>query len=384
MLRALTYKPSPIGLDIGYDSIKMLQLDAVGKAITVVAAARWAFPDNVRDDEVLRRRSAVDAVGELLKTGSFKGRRVVTCLSHEQMIIKQIRLPHMPPEEMQRAVLPEACERFGFDVQPELLHHVIAGEVHQGSEKRDEVILLGVRSETVEDHLQMLTEMRLVPVALDAEPACLFRSFDRFLQRGEDSKKITVLVDIGASTSRILFGRGRQVKFIKSIAIGGRRLDEAVAKQLNLEVSEGAALRRQVMRHGCDGGEDAIKAASGEQVYHALYDAVRPGVEELARELSLCLRYCAVTFRGCKPEDMILLGGEAYDPCLRELISEYTSIPCRIGRPLQGLDLSQVELGSDHRGPLCEWAVASGLALRDLFAGSKGREGSNGRHRLSA
>ncbi len=39
MLRTLLHRPGPIALDIGQQSIKMLQLDAVGKAVSAVAAA---------------------------------------------------------------------------------------------------------------------------------------------------------------------------------------------------------------------------------------------------------------------------------------------------------------------------------------------------------
>jgi type IV pilus assembly protein PilM len=384
MFEKWTHRPGPIGLDIGCDCIKMLQLDTVGKAVSAVAAAHWRFPDNVGIDAALRRRFAVDAVGQMLVDGGFRGRSVVTCLNSEEMIVKQIRLPHMTAEDLKSAVQWEANERFGFKVDPDLLHYVVAGEVRQGSESRDEVILLGARGETVDEHVRMLAEMRLAPVCVDAEPACLFRPFERHLRRQGDLDKVTLLVDVGASSTRVLFGRGRQVKFIKSIPLGGRKLTQAVAAALGLEFDQAWQVRRQIMREGRDGGAAAVRAAGGEDAYRAVHEAQRPVVEELSREISMCLRYCSVTFRGDRWEAAKLVGGEAYDPCLREMLSEGANVRVELGLPLAGVDVAQVDLGADHRGPMCEWAVAAGLAMRHLFAQTESREKDNAAHRLSA
>lgn len=385
MLRTLTHRPGPIGLDIGQHGIKMLQLDTVGKAISAVGAARYTFPAEAADDPALRRRLAVEAVTNMLVSGSFRGRRVVTCLRCNELSIKQVRMPRMSPTELQSAVVWEANERFDFHVDPDLLHYLVAGKVHEEGDARSEIILLGAREEVVDEHLKMLTEMGLYPVCLDAEPACLFRSFERFLRRQADTKTVTMLAEVGASGTRVLFGCGRQLKFIKAVPIGGRKLDEAVADALNLPYGQAAELRTRIMREGREGGQAAIQAAGGKDVYRAVHDAVRPIVGELVREINLCLRYCAVTFRGDRPKRVVLAGGEAYDPCLRELIDGQMNLPCELGLPLQGIDVSQVDLGGDHRGPSCEWVVAAGLALRALFTDSRSREKSkHGQHRLSA
>jgi hypothetical protein len=47
-----------------------------------------------------------------------------------------------------------------------------------------------------------------------------------------------------------------------------------------------------------------------------VFDATRSTMEELGREIGLCLRYYSVTFRGQRPNKLRLLGGEAADPML--------------------------------------------------------------------
>jgi type IV pilus assembly protein PilM len=324
----------------------------------------------------MRRHLASQAVRELLGKGGFKGRRVVTCLGSGDLSIKQVRLPRMPDHELRSAVQWEAQERFGFPVSPDQVNYLVAGEVRQGTESRDEIILLGVRAEQVDQHLAFLDEMNLVPEAIDAEPVCLFRALSRQLPCGEG--EVWVLADVGYSATRGLIARGTELAFIKNIETGGRHLVQAVAEKLNLSTDEVSQLRQHLGAY--DGGESDGRSKTDQSVR----DALRGVVEGLVREIGLCLRYYAVTFRGVKPGRIVQSGWEARDPHLREMLAESLNIPCQIGHPLGGIDCSRVDLGPDPTGSHSGWAVAAGLALRGVQAGSNVREHTDEPDRLSA
>jgi len=380
MLRALTRKTPPIGLDISTDGVRMMQLDAIGKAVSAIAAGHKPLPAAAADDPQGFREHVVKAVKDLLAERGFRGRRVVTCLGGGDIDIKQARLPRIAPRERASAIQWEANERFEFEVKPELLHHFVGGEVRAANEIRDEIIMLAAPEPKVDAHLDILDAIDLYPVAVDAEPACVFRPFERFLRRGADVEKVSVVVDIRPTNSWVIFAKGRNISFLKSVDVGNDHFSRAVAEQLSIDYAEAVGLRRQLLQ---DIGSP-IDVAGGEQIRMALRDAIRPVAEELAREISLCLRYCAVTFRGIRPERVTLVGPGAADPYVQELLGESINLECEIGRPLRGIDLSQVELGEDHRGPLCEWSVVAGLALRDLLANQDRRERKNEPDRLPA
>jgi Tfp pilus assembly PilM family ATPase len=100
------------------------------------------------------------------------------------------------------------------------------------------------------------------------------------------------------------------------------------------------------------------------RVDRAMYDAVRPLMGDLAHEVSLCLRYYSVTFRGAKPEGCVLSGGEASEPKLVEAFKESLRIACDVGRPLDGVRTEGLGAGTAVRGTGAEWGVAMGLSLR--------------------
>ncbi len=385
-----SHKRSPIAIDIGADSIKMLQMHRVGGVVGVCACGRWRFPQSAPAEPAQRREMIVSAVREMLRNGGFRGRRVSTVLRCDELGIKNVRLPHMPETELAEAVRWEARERFGFEVGADQLAYINAGEIRAGGEIRDEIVLLAVAPETLQGHLDLLDELKLAPEHVDAEPVALFRTFERFLRRRVDEQAVTVLVDMGLLATRVIVARGRQIVFIKSIDIGGKNFNEAVSKRLNLSVEEARDLRLRSMfetstPEGTPESEpDAAPTDRAESVSYAIRDAIRSEAEALGREIGLCLRYCSVTFRGLRPDRITLVGGEAYDPAARELLSENLQMECRLGQPLKNVDVSGADLGSDRRGMLSEWAVCTGLALRYVDVANDMQEGDHGEHRLSA
>ena len=340
------------------------------------AAERWHFPAPGDQDPVQRKELAIAAINDMLKRGRFKGRRVVSCLRCDELSIKNVRLPRMQPEELKQAILYEARDRFGFEVAADQLSCLNAGQIRQGSEVRDELILLAVSREVIESHLDLLRQVSLVPEAIDAEPVALFRGFERYLRRHADEEAVTVVLDIGHSATRVIVSRGRQVVFIKSIDIGGRKFTGAVAAQLNLTYPEARDLRLRKMREyeqsaAADGAEPQGEGARNRSdLEWSMHDAIRGEVETLAREVALCLRYCSVTFRGLRPRQITLSGGETYDRTLVDLLTGQLGTPAAVGEPLRGVDISGVDLGANRRATVTEWALCAGLAFRDMMTES--------------
>src|SRR4030042_1007768 len=129
----------PIGLDIGHNSIKMIQLAINGGRISILAA------DKVR-----------------VEAGMDGGE--------------------------------EAGRRFGLDPKEDIINYLVAGNVQNGDEIKNELILFATSDEAIRNHIAMLEEAQLRPVAIDTIPCALFRSFERSRRREEDREQTIVFV----------------------------------------------------------------------------------------------------------------------------------------------------------------------------------------------
>jgi type IV pilus assembly protein PilM len=361
MLRLTRSHLQPIGLDIGCDSIKMMQVETVGQTLSVFAAARQPVPPAAREKPELRIPMCVDVIRQMFRQGKFSGRRVVASLPREALHVKNLRMPLIPQHELMAAVKFEAKNIFPFDTDKAHIQIIPAGEVRQGIDVRQEVIVLAVTHDDVNGFLEQMHRCGAVVESIDIEGAALYRSQERFIRRREDEQDVHVLVDVGFRRTQVVIGRGREISFLKGIDIGSQQFHEAVSRRLGITMDEARGLRRRLIEAAPgSANQELVKT---DPVRQAVFDAIRSTMEELSREIALCLRYYSVTFRGQRPSKVKLVGGEAADPLLLGVLGAGLSIPVEAHRSLFSVDTSRME-ASDRIGYMCEWAQAFGLGLK--------------------
>jgi type IV pilus assembly protein PilM len=385
MIRLTRTQLHPIGLDIGYDAVRMVQLEVLGRDTT--AAVRAATRESFRDDDVRettesRLAAAREAVGRMLSAAPFRGRRVVVALPSEMVHVKNYRLPPMPLPEIDSAARLEARNLFEFEPDDAHVQCLPAGEVRHGNDVLQEVIVLAVRNEDVDRYVEQIHACGLTVDSVDVEACALFRSIERFIRRREDEQEVHVLASVGLHATQIMIGRGREISFLKTIDIGSMRFHQAIATKLGISLGEARALRRRLLEgpEAPEGGasaevpQQAPSTSQRDPVRQAVFDAMRSAMEQLARELSLCVRYQSVTFRGHRPTRVRLLGPEANDPHLQTILHSVLNIRVEAGRPLFNVDASRMR-EQDRRGTASEWATALGLALKRTTGRFAARDG---------
>jgi type IV pilus assembly protein PilM len=371
MISLFKPKTTPIGLDLGSGSVKLLQLDASGTA--VISAGKYDLPVDLPSDGPERRAELIEGCRKLIEATQPQGRDVVVGLTDASVQYKNIRMPRMPVEELKQAIQWEANDRFPTESQPVAIQHLCAGEIRLGEETKQEILLMGVSQHVVDAQLEVVTACGLRAMAIETTPLSLARGMSRLYRREADGQAVHVVVDIGRKGSKVVILRGSTVTFYKRLDIGGLNLNRAVAEHLKITPQDAAALRRsQAEAPKAEEGSDPrlFGGTRRENVERAMFESTRPLAQELAKEIGLCLRYHAVTFRGSRPETIHLCGGEASDTNLSQVIHEQLELPVKIAQPLDGLDLSAPHLSIERRGSLGEWAVVAGLAQRGLVAAS--------------
>jgi len=361
-VRVKRVKAGPIGLDIGASSIKMLQLADGGGGPCVLASVQHDLPSPGSNDAD-PNAAIKQIVAAALRNHPFKGRDVVTAFGSGEFQLKSIRLPRMPADELASAVEFEAQDRFDFGGEPTQIRHLPVGEVRQSGELKEEVVVFVASDERVAERIELLESLKLRPVAIDAAPCAAARSFVRFLRRAEDASSVNVFVDIGLRGASIIVTRGAEISFLKMMDVGGSLFNEAVAKALGVSKEEAADLRVRIMREGA-GRRATDRSTIPEEIKAAAADAVRSYIERLSRDVQMCMRYFAVTFRGQRPESLTIVGGEAHEPTLTTILSEAIDVPCMIGHPMRGIGRLGAIGDRNRRTFQPAWAVVCGLALR--------------------
>ncbi|NQT38748.1 MAG: pilus assembly protein PilM [Planctomycetes bacterium] len=339
----------PLGVDIGSDAIKLVQFNA--DRSRVLEAAHWKLTTAGDATQEERDAQIVQALGRLRRERRFRGRHAVFCLGAGDLFVQNIRVPPADSQMLPGIVRSEAAGRIPFDVDEAEIRFLDAADVRQGDVLRREVVLLACRRRAIERLLSIARETGLIPLALDVEPAALLRCYARQFRRDEDQRQRIALINLGASATSVTIAEGAEARFVKYVDFSGRQLDRAVAERLRMPSPEAASLRR----HNGDRRADQRDP----EITRSIVEAVRPLADRLAHELSMCIRYFSVTFRGDPVAKLVFGGGEA-SPSMIELLANRLDMPCELGNPMRSFDNQTLP------GQAGQWDVAAGLALRNF------------------
>lgn len=353
-----------VGIDFGTRSIKLLQLREHGRGLRVVGAGRV----DIRADHGNGLQAALtEQLRGAFSAGGFTGRRCVVSLPRADVRVHAVRLPKMPDDELQQAAVWEASERFGFDRSAMEVDVIRTGAELQGSENRDEVLLIAASHDAINAWVEPLMGAGLRPVAIETHFTALARAFSQPSMEASIHRQVRVVVDVGASGSTVMILRGDQIALCKPITVGGEHFDRAVAEHLQMNVDAARELR--AARICSATGQPGALPTADPAIERAEYDAVRPLLGSFAKEVTLCVRYYGVTFRGHPPDQLILTGGDGLEPRLGDTLEAQCKIPVTYddqASPVAGL-LGQVESAMNGPpGPAAWWSVSAGLSLRGL------------------
>jgi type IV pilus assembly protein PilM len=351
MLTLTKKRVLPIGLYLGPRTATLVQLTGGPGHLQVHAMAQGELPVNETAPLEQQDRDVAAAVRKLIADHKFRGRLVVSCLGSQELFVQNVRVPKLPPGELEKVVRWEAEERLPYPVAEAELRHLLAGEVRQDANLKQEVILLACHQGVIKRHIALLELAGPVPTAIDVEPCALMRclaSADALA--AADSRR--AYIHFGDKSTTVIFAEGEQILFLKFISGGSYHLDLAVARNLNIPLREAAKMRSVV--------NAAPALDKNDEVHRSIIEAVRGPLETTCGEVELCLRYHKVTFRG-KPIEKIVVTGDEACPWLEAYLTSRFGTPCEIGKSFTRL---QGPIPASQRGRPGVWATAMGLALK--------------------
>lgn len=345
-------RQQPIGLHLGPRTVRLVQLNARGEGPAIRAMAEAELPPEEDSIPETRDREVAAIVRRLISDHGFRGRQVASCLGAQDLFVQNVRIPQLPPEEVESVLTWEAAERLPYPVADAELRHIFAGTLKQEGNQKQEVILLACHRGVIERHVQVLEMAGLTPVTVDLEPCAILRSLlpaSAVVSAGTRR----AYLNLGESATTVIFADGDQILFLKSIAGGGQQLDLAVARHLEIELSEAVRMRASVMASG--------ELDPQSEVHRSVIDSIRAPLEAINSDVELCLRYYKVTFRG-KPLDRIVLTGSESSRWMAEFLEERLGTRCELGNPFANVALP----GRSAEPPVRQgsWTTAVGLSRR--------------------
>ena len=353
-LRIAKGKGLPIGADLGSSTVKLAQLRQSDGNYELLAADARDIPPECRADQDQRLAFLADAIKTMLKPKSFVGNRCILSIPAETTVVQHVKMPRMKEDMLSDALGAELEGKLPYPFSDAIVRHVVAGDIPGDSDNKQELITFSVSREVIEAYLAMSRRAKLDVIGVNVESCAMVECFGRLFRRASDAERTILFIDMGATSTQVVFSHGSHIVFARNLQIAGEQFDQGVAEGLHIPIDQVHSLRADLQT---DETNDNVS-----QVYRYLEESI----EALAGELNKCLRYYESVFRGRPVERAIFLGGQAYDKRLCQSLARHLNLPAQIGDPLLrikrlGGDVLHEDL--DQRRPQPDWAVAVGLSV---------------------
>src|SRR5208282_5647873 len=183
--------------------------------------------------EATREKVILKALQETLAEKGLKAKNVNVCAPGFHVFSKFVKLPPVDAGKVDQIVQYEAQQNVPFPLAEVVWDYQILGSAPSGEL---EVLLVAIKSDIVEGLFRVAAEAKLNLQLCDVSPAALCNAF-RY--NYSDLQDCTMLLDIGAKTSNLLFFENGKV-FSRSIALGANSITQDFANEakLKFEIAE--------------------------------------------------------------------------------------------------------------------------------------------------
>lgn len=405
-LSFLSSQVSPIAIDFGSSSVKLLQTSTDGQP-RVVAIDEFEIPESARLQTDRRMAFIAEELPKAIKRGGFRTRRVICSPPSSQTLIMHMQVPPGEGSAREDAIKQQLQSRYGCIPSAVVARWVdVTGVQRQG---QDEVICFAAAREEIMRLIELLKKCRLEVAGVHSEPQAIIWSFHHLHRRAEDAATTTMYVDLGWGNTKVAIGHGHDLVFAKCIQLGGRHMDQAVASRLKCDAATAHAYRMSVAASEpnappledppaesaheapailraalAKGGAAVATERRGAKIAAALRQPVTPAtipgtnesvdlteqLDAIADELLMCARYHASLFPGRAIDRIIFLGGESRHVALCQHIARALRLPAQLGDPLARLMRGESPRLPDMTTGRCQpgWAVVTGLCTEAIEA----------------
>jgi type IV pilus assembly protein PilM len=212
-----------------------------------------------------------------------------------------------------------------------------------------EVLIAASRKDRVQDRQGLAEAAGLKPVVLDIESHASRMAMSRIIQGLPNGghEALVALFEIGAETTSLKVLRDDDMLYDRDQAFGGAQLTTLISRQYGFSFEEAEQ-----------------KKLSGDLPEDYESSILQPFVDSLSQEIGRALQYFFTSTPHHKVHYVMLAGGTATLPGLKERVTELTGFASMVVNPFENMKLGSGVREAKVRREAPSYLTACGLAMR--------------------
>ncbi len=343
-----------LGIDIGTSLIKIVEISRFGNrrrlenygALSSSILYEKAFRTFEKNTLFLSSDDIARAIKAIMEEAKTKTKQTVFSIPDFSTFFTNFTLPPMTEDELPQAVQYAARQHVPMPLGEVTLDwQLIEGRASNQKKTNLRVLLVAVPNEVINQYRKIAQLSGLELVALEAEVFGLIRSLIE-----EDEKRTIALIDIGAQSTTCSIIEKRILQLSHSFDMSGNEFTKIVSKSLGIEYSKAEDYKKKY-------GLLSDQSPKIQEILLPLVDILLKEVEGIINNFEIR--------KEKEIQKVILAGGSAFLPVLKEYFAEVLKKEVEIANPFSNLFYSPIlEKTLEKMGP--GYAIAVGMALRGI------------------
>lgn len=342
-----------VGIDIGYSSIKILELSKSGSKYTLDSIDLIDLPGGIVADGFIKdHASAVSYIKSSFANHDIKDKNIIISIPCKYVIIKNIDMPKMKESELDPAIFYEAQQYITYDIKEVSFDYAILGDSAMDAGSNLIMIIAG-KEDIINDRVDLINECGLHSPIVDVDCVATENMFN--FNYPEETDQIAGIIKVGATETNVhIVNKGFNL-FRRDIPIGGVNITEEISKKFQMDFNEAENIKT--------GGIEK-RDANFKTNYMIFANMI---VTRITSEIQRTIDYFAANNDKQYPKKIFLTGGSAMLFGLSGDIETKLNIPVTIINPFRKIVFNRnisntnfIETKSSLFG------VAAGLAIRGL------------------
>jgi len=231
-------RPYSIGVDVGNNCLRLVQLAENGRGLKLVAGRSKDRPDDVRPGSADWQKWAIQTIRLFTANGGFSGRNVIAAIPPDDLFIDHIRVSKANDSKLEEVAFAKIKPKLPFEPAKENLMIKCIRTTDEN------VVVMVAERKIIDRHLAIYEAANLHIKTIAVWPLALVNCYARFFgRRKSDLEAVVMLICIEDDRTNVVICRHKNLLFAHSISIGAKQFDDdGVVTRLVLELT---ACRRQ-------------------------------------------------------------------------------------------------------------------------------------------
>jgi type IV pilus assembly protein PilM len=342
-------------LDLGAGSVKVgeFSLNEAGTLTLQQFGIKALGAEGLQESK--REAAVLKAIQELLTSRGFKGRVSNVCAPGYHVFSKFVKLPPVDSSKVTQIIQYEAQQNVPFPLEEVVWDYQIMGTTPSGEL---EVLLVAIKSDVVEGLFRTAEASGLKLQLVDVSPAALCNAF-RF--NYGDLEGCTMLLDIGAKTSNLLFFEKGKV-YARSINIGANSITTDFVAEAKMPFAKAEELK---INEGFVSLGGAYEEPENPH-QAAISKIARQVMTRLHIQVNQTMQFYRTQQGGSAPQRLFLAGGGSIMAYTAQFFQEKLNVPVEYFNPFRNIQIEPGVAIEELEKVAHSFGEVVGLGLRNL------------------